>query len=52
MRHQKLLVDYLRPSRDVQSDITATMRSILIDWLIEVGEEFNLSNETVFLCSR
>ena len=32
-----------------QPDITFTMRSILIDWLIEVGEEYKLQTETLFL---
>jgi cyclin A len=32
-----------------QPDITFTMRSILIDWLIEVGEEYKLGTETLFL---
>lgn len=26
------------------------MRGILVDWLIEVGEEYRLDGETVFLC--
>lgn len=32
-----------------QPDITFTMRSILIDWLVEVGEEYRLHTETLFL---
>ena len=32
-----------------QHDITVLMRSILVDWLIEVAEEFRLLNETVYL---
>lgn len=32
-----------------QSDITAGMRAILIDWLVEVAEEYKLHNETLFL---
>merc|ERR1711981_997027 len=32
-----------------QPDITFAMRSILIDWLIEVGEEYKPQTETLFL---
>lgn len=32
-----------------QHDITQGMRSILIDWLVEVAEEYKLHNETLFL---
>ncbi|KAM4796085.1 cyclin-A1 [Rhinophrynus dorsalis] len=32
-----------------QPDITAAMRTILIDWLIEVGEEYKLRSETLYL---
>nr|BAA14010.1 cyclin A [Patiria pectinifera] len=32
-----------------QPDITSGMRSILVDWLIEVGEEYRLHNETLYL---
>ena len=32
-----------------QPDITAGMRCILIDWLVEVGEEYRLHNETLYL---
>jgi len=33
----------------MQSDINHTMRSILVDWLVEVGEEYKLSSQTLFL---
>ena len=33
-----------------QSDINSPMRSILIDWLIEVADEYKLNDETLFLC--
>ncbi|KAK3100665.1 hypothetical protein FSP39_023363 [Pinctada imbricata] len=32
-----------------QQDITTSMRSILIDWLVEVSEEYKLHRETLFL---
>ncbi|KAL0743333.1 hypothetical protein Bca4012_084846 [Brassica carinata] len=39
-------VDYMER---VQPNINATMRTILIDWLVEVAEEFSLSPETLYL---
>ncbi|KAK8708371.1 hypothetical protein V6N13_059413 [Hibiscus sabdariffa] len=42
-----------RPSIDfmeiVQKDVNANMRAILIDWLVEVTEEYRLVSETLFL---
>lgn len=42
-----------RPSTDymevVQQDISTSMRGILIDWLVEVAEEYKLVPETLFL---
>ncbi|XP_033743540.1 G2/mitotic-specific cyclin-A-like [Pecten maximus] len=32
-----------------QQDITSSMRCILVDWLVEVSEEYNLHRETLFL---
>ncbi len=32
-----------------QPDITASMRHILVDWLVEVAEEYKLHRETLFL---
>jgi cyclin-A len=32
-----------------QQDINASMRSILIDWLVEVSEEYKLNQETLYL---
>ena len=32
-----------------QPDITFPMRSILVDWLVEVSEEYKLNTETVYL---
>uniref|UniRef100_A0A8B9BMS0 Cyclin A1 n=1 Tax=Anser brachyrhynchus TaxID=132585 RepID=A0A8B9BMS0_9AVES len=32
-----------------QPDITSGMRAILVDWLVEVGEEYKLRTETLYL---
>jgi len=32
-----------------QADITSNMRTILVDWLIEVADEYRLHRETLFL---
>lgn len=32
-----------------QPDITTSMRTILVDWLVEVAEEYKLHSETLFL---
>lgn len=34
-----------------QPDITNSMRCILIDWLVEVAEEYRLHNETLYLAA-
>jgi len=33
----------------VQTNLTPAMRGILVDWLVEVAEEYELSSETLFL---
>ncbi|KAM1464273.1 hypothetical protein ACFXTO_043954 [Malus domestica] len=42
-----------RPSPDymtkIQKDVTANMRGILVDWLVEVAEEYKLLSDTLFL---
>ncbi|XP_062098743.1 cyclin-A1-1-like [Humulus lupulus] len=42
-----------RPSTDfmekVQKDVTPSMRAILIDWLVEVSEEYRLVPDTLYL---
>lgn len=38
-------VHYMRK----QPDITDSMRTILVDWLVEVGEEYKLRTETLYL---
>jgi cyclin A len=44
----------LRPltsyTTDIQTRITSQMRYVLVDWLVEVAEDFRLSTETLFLC--
>ena len=32
-----------------QPDITYSMRTILVDWLVEVAEEYRLHTETLYL---
>jgi cyclin A len=38
-----------RYMEEVQSDINPTMRGILVDWLVEVAEEYKLVPDTLFL---
>nr|CAB3496715.1 unnamed protein product [Digitaria exilis] len=42
-----------RPSPDyfhkIQKDISAKMRAVLVDWLVEVADEFKLQAETLYL---
>jgi cyclin A len=42
-----------RPAQDyiaaVQVDVTPNMRSILVDWLVEVAEEYKLVSDTLYL---
>ena len=33
----------------VQTDVTANMRGILVDWLVEVAEEYKLVSDTLYL---
>lgn len=33
----------------VQTDISANMRGILVDWLVEVAEEYKLVSDTLYL---
>ncbi|XP_057524064.1 cyclin-A2-2-like [Amaranthus tricolor] len=44
--NQRLSVDYMEM---VQRDITPSMRGILIDWLVEVSEEYKLVPDTLYL---
>jgi len=36
----------------VQHDINPTMRGILVDWLVEVSEEYKLSSENLYLSTN
>ncbi|KAF7843521.1 putative cyclin-A3-1 [Senna tora] len=40
------LPDYLEK---VQKDVTANMRGVLVDWLVEVAEEYKLLSDTLYL---
>ncbi|XP_073305220.1 putative cyclin-A3-1 [Primulina huaijiensis] len=40
------LADYLEK---IQKDVTANMRGILIDWLVEVAEEYKLVSDSLYL---
>ena len=33
----------------VQKDVTIGMREVLVDWLVEVAEEYKLVSDTLFL---
>lgn len=41
------LPDYVQK---VQRDINATMRGVLVDWLVEVSEEYKLVSDTLYFC--
>ena len=53
--HYKLLIDqelkYMPKWNYMvyQPNITFTMRSILVDWIVDVSEVFKLKNETIYL---
>lgn len=52
MTHWHLLQIKTKPKAGYmkkQPDITNSMRAILVDWLVEVGEEYKLQNETLYL---
>ena len=40
------LPDYIEK---VQKDVSPNMRGILVDWLVEVAEEYKLVSETLYL---
>ncbi|VVA92765.1 unnamed protein product [Arabis nemorensis] len=43
---QRPLPDYIEK---VQKDVTPSMRGVLVDWLVEVAEEYKLVSETLYL---
>ncbi|CAN8271072.1 unnamed protein product [Cochlearia groenlandica] len=43
---QRLLHNYIEK---VQKDITPNIRGVLVDWLVEVAEEYKLVSETLYL---
>eukprot|EP01113_Clastostelium_recurvatum_P043175 TRINITY_DN7095_c0_g2_i3.p1 TRINITY_DN7095_c0_g2~~TRINITY_DN7095_c0_g2_i3.p1 ORF type:complete len:528 (+),score=55.69 TRINITY_DN7095_c0_g2_i3:75-1586(+) len=46
LKHQPTRArDYMK----IQTDITPHMRMILVDWLVEVADEYKLSTETLYL---
>jgi len=45
-KKRRPMVDYLEK---VQKLVTPTMRAILVDWLVEVGEEYKLLPDTLHL---
>jgi len=49
IKHSQKIVSKIWENRG-QLDITPEMRAILVDWLVEVCEEFQLHTDTLFLC--
>lgn len=57
--YQRNILEYFRESEKKhrpkphymrrQADINYSMRTILVDWLVEVSEEYNLDTETLYL---
>ncbi|KAI3865339.1 hypothetical protein MKW92_016198 [Papaver armeniacum] len=51
--HSMEIENKRRPKPDyiekVQIDVTVTMRGILVDWLVEVAEEYKVVSETLYL---
>jgi len=51
-KYLRLIEKSGRPAQNYmcrQTDVTTSMRNILVDWLVEVGEEYKLHRETLFL---
>lgn len=45
-RQRRPLCSYME---SIQTDVNPAMRSILVDWLVEVGVEYRLSSDTLFM---
>ncbi|KAL1345020.1 hypothetical protein HN51_018812 [Arachis hypogaea] len=45
-KKRRPMVDYIQK---VQKEVTANMRGVLVDWLVEVADEYKLLSETLFL---
>jgi len=41
-----------QPYTDKQREVTATYRSLLVDWMVEVQESFELNHETLYLAVK
>ncbi|MGH0143795.1 UNVERIFIED_CONTAM: hypothetical protein FKN15_063216 [Acipenser sinensis] len=48
-REEKFVIPYYM---DKQSDLNREMRAILVDWMIEVQENFELNHETLYLAVK
>jgi hypothetical protein len=46
---EQKLIPWCNYMVDRQPDITTNMRAILVDWLVEVSQEYRLHNETLYL---
>ncbi|KAJ0869900.1 putative cyclin [Helianthus annuus] len=44
--HRRPIADYIEK---VQKDVGINMRGVLIDWLVEVAEEYKLLSHTLYL---
>ena len=48
-QNEQKLIPWCNYMVDRQRDITTNMRAILVDWLVEVSQEYRLQNETLYL---
>ncbi|XP_077988291.1 G2/mitotic-specific cyclin-B3-like [Glandiceps talaboti] len=49
---QREIVFQVEPYLEKQTDINRNMRAILVDWLVEVQENFELNHETLYLAVK